>query len=749
MTSCWEPRAEGSPRARHERYDVKELGTTPLQETTRGPRHGWGARVSRWRVLVLSGWLLLIIAAAIYYPSVGSRLATPDYTVQGSESAAAQSLAEQHFPAAGAEQEVVVFRAAGLTVGDPAYRQAVARVLAAVPSTAGPLTSPYSAARLISADRHVALATLAMGGSLSARAKSAADVQKRILAAAAGEPVQAYLTGPSALTDDLSDAELRDQNVVESVGVPIALLVLLAALGGVAAALAPILVALSSVLVCTALLGVLAGPLGFDRFVTVVATVIGIGIGIDYSLFMISRFREEIGRGLPVRDAIGVMLRTSGRVVVTSGLIVMVALGSMALVRGHIFREVAASACLMVACCMIASLVVLPAVLAVLGPRVNWGALRRRPRSADPVPSRPAGRWAAWARFILRHPYRLGLPAVVLLAVLALPVPSIKLGVDWGLASLTQTPSGRGQQIAAASFGPGVVGPVQVIACDGSAGDAAAAGMDRLAAATADRRVSAVLPTARSGDCAYRQVVLAEPVDSPSASAFVRDLRSRLAPAAFAGTGVRPRIGGLTAQYVDLADETTGKLPVVILFILAVSFCYLLVTFRSIVVPAKAVVLNLAATVAALGATTWLFQQGHGGGLLRFTSSGTLQAYLPIALFALLFGLSMDYEVFLVSRIREEWLRSRDDHSAIPEAMQRTARQISAAASIMVIVFGSLLFAHVLELKQFGFGLAFAVLLDATLVRLLLVPAVMSVAGRANWWLPAWLDRLLPASRNE
>jgi RND superfamily putative drug exporter len=318
--------------------------------------------------------------------------------------------------------------------------------------------------------------------------------------------------------------------------------------------------------------------------------------------------------------------------------------------------------------------------------------------------------------------------------------------VDWGLASLTQTPSGQGQQIVAASFGPGLVGPVQVIACgSGTTGSTAAAGLDRLgAAASADRRVGEVLPTALSADCAYRQIVLAEPVDSPTAADFVRDLRSRLVPAAFAGTGVRPQVGGLTAQYVDLADETTSKLPAVILFILGVSFCYLLVTFRSIVVPAKAVVLNLAATVAAIGATTWLFQEGHGQGLLHFTSSGTLQAYLPIALFALLFGLSMDYEVFLVGRIREEWLRTGEDRLAIPEAMQRTARQISAAAAIMVIVFGSLLFAHVLELKQFGFGLAFAVLLDATLVRLLLVPAVMGIAGRANWWLPARLARILP-----
>ena len=238
-------------------------------------------------------------------------------------------------------------------------------------------------------------------------------------------------------------------------------------------------------------------------------------------------------------------------------------------------------------------------------------------------------------------------------------------------------------------------------------------------------------------------ITLAAPPDSTAASAFVRDLRSRLIPAAYPPAKTTVLAGGLTADYIDLADETTSKLPLVVLVILAVSFCYLLVVFRSILIPAKAIVLNLAATLASLGTATLIFQHGYGAGALGFTSSGTLQAYLPVALFAMLFGLSMDYEVFLVSRIQEEWHRTRDNATAIPLGLSRTAPQITAAAAIMIIVFGSLLSAGVLELKQFGFSLAFAILLDATIVRLLLVPAVMSIAGRANWWVPGWLARLL------
>ncbi|MCC3769314.1 MMPL family transporter [Streptomyces sp. UNOC14_S4] len=737
------------------------------------PLHRWGGLMARHRAVVLAVWALLVAASAVFYPSVESRLAAPDYTVQSSESATAQKLMERHFPATGAEQGVVVFRSARLRADAPAYRSAVERVLAVVPADAGGPADPYSADGRISADGHVVVATFPLTGDRSARADRAGDLQRRIRAEAASGPVEAYLTGPSALTDDLSDVELRDQSVAESVGVPIALLALLLAFGAAVAALLPVATALGSVLVGTAVLGLLAGPLHLDRFVTVVATVIGIGVGIDYGLFVISRFREELARRTPregtspdgtprggtprdgtprdgtpcpdaaaVRESVGVALRTSGRTVLTAGLIVVVALGSMILIRGHIFTEIAVASGLMVVLCLLTSLTALPALLALLGHRVDGGALPRRLRPAG------GGRWAAWARTVLRHPYRLGLPVLALLAAMALPLSSVRLGVDWGLASLTGTPSGKGQRIAAASFSPGAVGPVQVVAC--GPGDTAVTGARHLADAVRnDKRVTQVLPVERSGGCASLRLVLAERVDSPRATAFVRDLRSGPARTAFATSTAKAHVGGLSAEYVDLADETAGKLPLVVLVILALSFCYLLVVFRSVLVPLKAVLLNLAATTASLGVTTLVFQRGWGEGLFGFTSSGTLQAYLPVALFALLFGLSMDYEIFLVGRIQEERLRTGDDARAIPAGLEHTARQITTAASIMVIVFGSLLFARVLELKQFGFGLAFAVLLDATVVRLLLVPAVMGVAGRANWWLPGWLERRLPAVWHE
>lgn len=714
-----------------------------MSDPPRGPSplYRWGGLMARYRAVVLTAWLGLLIASALFYPSVESRLAAPDYTVQSSQSGQAQRLMERHFPDAGAEHGVVVFRSARLTADDPAYRRSVEHVLASLPADSVRPTGPYGTPGQISADGHAAVATFPMTGSLSKRSDQAADLQRRIREAAVGQPVDAYLTGPSALTDDLSAVELRDQSVAEAIGLPIALLALLLAFGVLVAALVPVMMAVGAVLVCTALLGLLAEPLSLDRFVTVVATVIGIGIGIDYALFVISRFREELARlgddRAAVNTSVSIALRTSGRTVLTAGLIVGVALGSMVLIRGHIFMEIAVASGLMVLCCLFTSLTALPALLAVLGPRVNKGRLPRRLRMAN-----DRGRWASWASTVLRHPYRLGVPALCLLVLLATPLASIKLGVDWGLASLTGTPSGKGQRIVASSFGPGAVGPVQVVAC----GPAAEPGVGRLVADVGnDPRIAQLLPVERSGDCASVQIVTTKRVDSPEASTFVRDLRSGPVRAAFTDSGTQVRVGGLSAQYVDLADETSGKLPLVVLVILVLSFCYLLVVFRSVLVPLKAVLLNLVATAAALGSTTVIFQFGWGEHVLGFTSSGTLQAYLPVALFAVLFGLSMDYEIFLVSRIMEERLRTGSDREAVPAGLARTAVQITTAAAIMVIVFGSLLFARVLELKQFGFGLAFAILLDATVVRLLLVPAVMAVAGGANWWLPPWLERRLPA----
>lgn len=760
----------------------------------------WAGCMVRYRWPVLAVWTLIIAVGAAIYPSLEARLGMPDYSVEGSESARAQSLTAEQFPELGAEQDVIVFSSDHITTDEPRYSALVERILGIVrehPDVTA-LIGPYDplAGDQVSADRHVAVAVIGLDGTEAGRARSAQEIQDQVRANSESDGVQAYLTGSSPLNNDLSDVEIQDQSVAELIGIPVALVILLLAFGALVPAVLPIVVAMAGVLSCLGVLTLLADPLHLDRFVIVTTTMIGIGIGIDYALFVVSRFREELAsaasrqpdRKVAVEQAVRVALDTSGRTIVASGLIVIVALGSMMVINGHIFLEIAVASTLVVTCCLVAGLTLLPALLAVLGSKVNAGALPRalRPPTFQDGSAGP-GKWARWARFVLRRPLLLGLPVLFLLVVAALPAASMKLGMDLGTAALSQTPSGTGQQIVAESFSPGSVAPITVTVCsnDGALGTP---DLDGVAAFTqalnTDHRVAQVVsvttlldrttgghtaenlqlglaqPELRSqldrlvntdqgGGCTHLNVVAAVPVDSPEASALVETIRGTLAPESLAATGVAVQVGGLTAQYVDLAAETTGKLPLVVLIVLALSFCYLLVVFRSLLLPAKAVLLNLLATSAALGITVFIFQEGHLSELLGFNSVGTLQAFLPVTIFALLFGLSMDYEVFLVRRMQEEWQRSGDNDHAVAVGLDRTARQITAGAAIMAAVFGSFLVADVLELKQFGFSLAVAVIIDATLIRMVLVPAAMGIARRANWWLPPAVARHLPTVRSE
>ncbi|MFE0134067.1 MMPL family transporter [Streptomyces sp. NPDC059037] len=747
------------------------------------PAHGpalsrWGIVVARRRSRVLVVWLLLVIAAGAAYPLLQARLGAPDHTVRGSDSARATQLTARHFPALGAEQDVVVFRSQRHQAAAEAYRRHVFEVLEEVAGEPGVVgvSSPYDPHERgrISADKRAAVAVVALRGDAAARARLAAELQRKVRRQSSGAAVEAYVVGSSPLSNDLSRVQLHDQHVAEGIGVPIALVVLVLALGSLTAGVLPVVLAFAAVLVCLGILAVFAVALRLDTFVTVICTMIGGGVGIDYALFVVSRFREELARrtgpgtGMPrteaIEESVGAALRTSGGTVAASGLIVIVALGSMAILDGHLFLEIAIAAGLVVACCVLAALTLLPALLAALGTRINAGKLPRR-RSARPgVRHRDtSGRWAAWARFVQRRPFQVGLPALMLLGLIAVPASVIRLGFDLGTETLGDAPSGRGQRIISQSFAPGSVAPLNLIGCarDGPLGPRQLRSFERLKTSLrADDTVAEVTVAANKkrapgtaertvdvssdGRCAHLSVVSAQEVDSPATRALVDRIRGELAPAAFSGTSTRLYVGGLTAEYVDLSAETSTKLPVVAAIICVLSLGYLLVIFRSLLLPLKAVLLNLLATAAALGLTALVFQFGHGAELVGFRPSGTLQAYLPVALFALLFGLSMDYEVFLVRRVQEEWLRSGDNARAVVHGVAHTAREITAGSAIMAAVFGSFLLARSPELKQFGFALSVAVLLDATIVRVVLVPALLSIGGRANWWLPR---RLKPVPR--
>ncbi len=721
--------------------------------------------MARHRRAVIFAWAIVLLLCASLSSTLKQVLSAPDYSVENSQSSQVEHMLARRFPGAGSEQDALVFYSRSLRATDPEFRAVVAKVLRVVSREAGvaSVLGPYGghgAPVVISAGGHAAVGRVALDGSGRERFKSAGDVQTAI-ALASGHRVQAWLTGFSSIAKDIAQVESADSERAEAIGVPVALLVLLLAFGAFAAAVVPLLLAGASLLLTYGVIAVLARLLTFDVFLLTIVTMIGVGIGIDYSLFIVSRFREELAR-LPesprrerrrIAEAVGAAIATSGRTILYSGVIVGLSLTSLLVVRAPIFREFVVGAFATVICALVAALTLLPALLAQIGPRINAGSLPERLRPPQVRPGATAGNsgWARWALAMMRRPVVAAGIVSILLIASTTPVFGIKYGINLAFSSLSGTPSGEGSQVLARSFSPGMAGPVNVVVVDQSPTGSPHSKLvvaDRGARTLArrlhhDRRVASVL-LSRSTAGVLLTVIPTVAVDSPTASALVSYLRTDLAPAVSARGGPTVLVGGWTAQSLDASDEASRKLPLVMAITLGLALIFLLIVFRSVVLPVKAVLMNLLATGATLGLVVLIFQDGHGEGLLSFTSPGFVQAFLPMSMFVLLFGLSMDYEVFLIRRMQETWRQTGDNRLAVVAGVEHTARSISAAAAIMVAVFGSFVTANILELKQFGFALAGAIAIDATLIRLVLVPALMCLLGERNWWLPARLGRLLP-----
>ncbi len=759
----------------------------------------WGTWIALHRWWVLGAWLLLLVAAVISYPHLMNNLSAPDYSVTGSDSQEVVKIIGSDFTAAGAEQDVIVFDSDKLLVTDPQYQEAVNNVLNAVKDQPGvvALVSPYDplAQGQISEDQHAAFATLGLNGTDRQRATRSADMEEKVEDAVGSAPVEAYLTGYSQSANDLTEVENADVERAESIGIPVALIVLILALGAVIAGIIPLVTALVNLTFVFGLLSLLVFARPIDSFLLSIVTMLGVGISIDYSLFILTRFREELARAQeerrpdPVPHAVGIAMKTSGKTIVFSGTIVMISFFSLFVVRSPLFIGMAIGAVIVVVSTLFTAWTMLPAFLAALGPRVN--KVRVLPERLQPsydVEAAKVSGWARWARTVIRHPW-IALPGLVLLILFALPTFGMKLGIDLGLAAISDTPTGKAEIILTEKFTPGLLSPVQVLVSHEGSGELSAedltaiqnltnalAADDRVAAAVSISTVLEELTGTVSPDAlntleqipevesvlaqmvnvdngsnrTIMTVVTKAPIDSMDATNLVRDIRDDMVPKYAPSGSPQILVGGATAQFEDLGVETINKLPLVMAIVLTVSFLYLLLIFRSILIPVKAVLMNLLATLAAFGLTTWVFVNGHLEGLFGFTSVGFVQTFLPVMVFAALFGLSMDYEVFLVGRMQEEWLKTGDNDEAVVTGVAHTARTITAAAAIMAAVFGCFIVADVLELKEFGFALAIAVILDATVVRLLLVPAIMKLAGgKANWWLPGWLEKVLPKVKVE
>ncbi|MFF2786815.1 MMPL family transporter [Streptomyces sp. NPDC058049] len=710
------------------------------------------AVIARWcmrhRLLTVLIWLLALGGTAAAAVTAGSAFSN-NYEVPGTESGKANALLREAFHGQGGDTDTIVWRAPDRqSVRTPDIEQRMTRALEAVAglpgvgSVAGPYgPAPESAAR-ISPDGRTAYAVVTFDQQADsvpkAQARAVLDAAKNPTTEAGG--LQVELGGRAIQLTEAPTAHLA-----EVIGVAVAALVLFLAFGSLAASLLPIATALVSV--GTAYFGItlLGHAMPVADFAPMLGTLIGLGVGIDYALFIVTRHRKGLARGSTVGEAAANAVATTGRAVVFAGATVCIALLGMLVLRLNFLNGVAIAASVTVVLTVAASVTLLPALLSYIGMRALSRRERRKLAAEGPRPEQTSGFAARWSVFVERHPKLLGLVATVVMLVLALPTLSLHLGTsDQGNNPATST-TRQAYDLLAEGFGPGTNGPLTVVARLDGAGDRLA--VDQLAQAL--RTTEGVASTGpavlnRSGDTAVLTVVPDSAPQSRATSDLVDRLRQDVIPAAGHGNSMEVHVGGVTAAYDDFAEVIIGKLPLFVGVVIALGCVLLLLAFRSIGIPLKAAAMNVAAVASSFGVVVAIFQWGWGSELLGLGSAGPIEPFLPVIMVSVLFGLSMDYQVFLVSRMYEEWLETGDNRRAVRVGLAETSRVINSAAVIMISVFLAFVLSGDRIIAMFGIALAAAVALDAFVLRTLLVPALMHMLGGANWWLPAWLDRRLP-----
>jgi RND superfamily putative drug exporter len=523
----------------------------------------------------------------------------------------------------------------------------------------------------------------------------------------------------------------------EAVGLLAAVVILLIAFGSVVAMGLPIVTAVVGIVIALAGVGVIANVVSTPDFAPEVATMIGLGVGIDYALLIVTRYREALGRTLDPERAVVEAITTAGRAVVFAGCTVVISLLGMLLMGLSFLQGLALGSSLAVGLAVLAAVTLLPALLGFAGHNIDRLRIGRRRRT-------DGGAWARWAGFVQRRPGRVAATGLVVLLVLAIPFASMRLGTADAGNDPPASTTRKAYDLVAQGFGPGTNGPIYAVAdLHGSQDPSRLRPLLDAMRATPDVIDVSDPIMSQSGHAAMMVITPGTGPQDPATAALLRHLRSNVVPAATTGTGARVYLGSQTAADIDFATVFAARLPVFISAVLVLSFLLLLGVFRSILVPLKAVVMNLLSIAAAYGILVAIFQWGWLGSVLH-VSPAPIEPWVPMMLFAIVFGLSMDYEVFLLSSVREHYDRTGDNRTAVASGLAGTARVITAAALIMVCVFASFVLSDMRPLKLIGLGLAVAVAIDATLVRIMLVPATMELLGRANWWLPRWLDRLLP-----
>jgi putative drug exporter of the RND superfamily len=703
------------------------------------------AVLARWcfrhRFAVITSWAVVLIALSGLAQAVKS-----DYNnsiaLPGTGSTTAQELLARAVPAQSGDPDTIVWRVSTGTVRGPAVVARMSRVLNRIsrfPQVAS-VVSPYSArgAAQISRNGHTAYAAVTFtrqSGDLDR-----ADITRVIGAAqAAREPGLDVQLGGQAI----GSTEQAPLSVSSAVGVIAAAAVLFIAFGSLLATLLPLVTAIAGVGCGLMTIAPLTHAVEIVDFAPIIGALVGLGVGIDYALFIVTRYRRGLEAGLRPERAAVTAMNTSGRAALFAGSTVCIALLGILVLRFSFLDGLAIACTLTVLFTVLAAVTLLPALLGVFGLRVVSRRQRRRFAAWHAVEPGDSGAWARWADAVRRRPAALAAAAAAVMLVLALPVLQVRLGdSDQGNDPPPST-TRQAYDLLAQGFGPGFNGPLVLVAQDGSPIDAAAlrtlqARLPHIA------DVASVRTVASSRGTQVIQVTPRTSPQDPATTALIGALRTSAIPAAERGTTLRVYVGGNGATVADFASAVDANLPWFLLTIIGLSFLLLVVAFRSLLIPATAAVMNLLAAAATFGVLTAFFQWGWGTGAFGMGQAGPVEAFLPIFTVPILFGLSTDYQVFLISRMNEEWARSQDNQLAVRAGQVGTARVITVAATIMICVFLAFSVMSQRTVAEFGVSLAVAVALDAFILRTVLVPAVMHLAGRANWLLPRWLGRRLP-----
>jgi len=695
----------------------------------------------RKKYYVIGFWLIALFGITAIAQSVGSNF-SDSFSLPGTDSTKALSLLGKAFPRQAGDTETIVFHVKTGTVNDPSVKRAMQNVFTQVSGIAsvGIVKSPYDPtnAQQISQDQTTAYAPVVF--SVNARLLKSKDVQSlvNIGKAAATSNLEVEFGGQA-----VGQLNAPKGSPGELIGIFAAGIILFISFGSFFAMLLPLGVALLALGTATGIVTLLTHAIGIASFAPILGSLIGLGVGVDYALFIVSRYRREISQGVDPEEAAAKSIDTSGRAVLFAGATVCIALLGLFVLRLSFLNGVAVAASTTVLVTMAASLTLLPALFGVMKRRVFS---RRSRKSIDSGSERDheQSTWAKWSRTVAKAPRSLALGAIAIIVVMSIPFFSLHLGSSDQGNNPKGTTTRSAYDLLAQGFGPGTNGPLQVIAEFKSPADKAA--LQTVAAALATTpgivEVSPMI-TSPDGSIGLLQVIPTTGPQDIKTSNLIMLLRSTVIPKALAGSTTPIYVGGTTAIFDDFATVISGKLPLFIGVIILLGCLLLLLAFRSFVIPLTAGVMNLLAAGASFGVVVAMFQWGWGAKLLNI-GSGPIEAFLPVIMLAILFGLSMDYQVFLVSRMHEEWLHTKENSKAVIVGQTETGRIITSAALIMITVFSSFVFGGEKVIKEFGIGLASAVFIDAFVLRTIMVPALMHIFGSINWWIPGWLEKRLP-----